>query len=408
MARHYSPKTFLRQAPNRLLERYFQERRLLGEVDFAAIAETKIDPIFEVWQNLSSEIHGKVENDFRDIHALSCEGGVKVIIEESQFHGDDLGPVFAEMAGFYDKAFWTFLERKPIFDIALQFFDADNLPSRYWQKRKDLPRVHAATDADSKIKLQSAISSFFHQKEGRGRSCLVETYERGELDYFFVYPEDYSKTSIEWEKDEFTRRPHKPAFEIIFVYSRLEGTLDIFFQGIKKVVRDLQLVFAEAVLKTKIDADEKKDTKIYELNKLKDRDFSFIYDPSSGIEEVLIKKLRFTVFAGEPRRITLETDPRRNHGAIYDLMEDVFRIDELSEGKGKGKIPLSWVNVTQAGIVVVFIPDNRRGLNRRIFNISYPNSCSLKHEGRDLIIRKMLTDSGLESIGIADKEVPVV
>ena len=40
--------------------------------------------------------------------------------------------------------------------------------------------------------------------------------------------------------------------------------------------------------------------------------------------------------------------------------------------------------------------DGRRRLATRTFQVSYPNSCSLKQDGRDLVVRKMLVDSGLE------------
>ena len=34
----------------------------------------------------------------------------------------------------------------------------------------------------------------------------------------------------------------------------------------------------------------------------------------------------------------------------------------------------------------------------RSFKISYPNWCALRHDQRDLMIRKMLTDSGIEPV----------
>jgi hypothetical protein len=43
-----------------------------------------------------------------------------------------------------------------------------------------------------------------------------------------------------------------------------------------------------------------------------------------------------------------------------------------------------------------FPADRRRKTSTRSFDINWPNSCSLKHDGRDLIIRKMLADSGIE------------
>ena len=60
-------------------------------------------------------------------------------------------------------------------------------------------------------------------------------------------------------------------------------------------------------------------------------------------------------------------------------------------------IPLAQMAVTQVGIKVTFAhnPKSRKP-GTRAFDISWPNSCSLKHDGRDLIIRKMLADSGIE------------
>jgi hypothetical protein len=43
MARHYSTRDFFRQMPNPLLARYFHERKLFGDLDFAAMKETQPD-----------------------------------------------------------------------------------------------------------------------------------------------------------------------------------------------------------------------------------------------------------------------------------------------------------------------------------------------------------------------------
>jgi hypothetical protein len=77
-------------------------------------------------------------------------------------------------------------------------------------------------------------------------------------------------------------------------------------------------------------------------------------------------------------------------------LEEVVRVDGTAECPQCQKIPLSLVNITQAAIQVVFNHDGRRRPATRTFLISYPNSCSLKQDGRDLVIRKMLMDSGLE------------
>jgi len=403
MARQYSPKNFLRQAPNALLARYFQEKHVLAEVDFTALSETNIGPIYEAWDNLPSETRRSMENDFRNIDDLACGTGIKALIDAAQEEGEDLEPIFAEMDGFYDKAFWSFFEKESFFELSLLFVKADNLPTRYWRRRKELPKVPALKDEASLRELGEAFSYYFRTTEGRGHACAIDYYQRNGRDYFFAYPEDYARTSIEWNQGALERRAHKPAFEVIAVYSQGQGTLDIFFHGTIKTVRDLQVIFARVILKTEIQPEEK-DKRVYDLNGLKRRGFAFIYGPDTGINAVVIKKLRLSTLGSSSRRITLEAETSQGPESVYDLLEEVVRVDGAPECHQCQKIPLSLVNVTQAAVKVVFNHDRKRRSATRTFQVSYPNCCSLKQEGRDLVIRKMLVDSGLEPSDSVDQE----
>lgn len=95
----------------------------------------------------------------------------------------------------------TFLDHNPFWKGATLFYHADTLP--YWRKRKNLPHVPAAVDDASLRELAVLIRSYFHRTEGRGNNCVVEPFRRGELDYFFAYPEDYSQHSVEWVAGQF-------------------------------------------------------------------------------------------------------------------------------------------------------------------------------------------------------------
>jgi len=403
MARQFSPKNFLRQAPNALLARYCQEKGILAEPYFAGLLETNISPIFEALANLPTKTQKMVESDFRNIEALAGETGIQAILDVARDHGEDLAPIFAGMDGFCDKAFWTFFERPAVFATALLFVNADNLPTRYWRKRNRLPRVPVQKDKESLRIFAEALSYYFRENEGRGHDCIIDYYHLNGLDYFLAYPEDYSRISLEWNQGVLERRARKPAFEVIFIYCQAEGTLNIFFPGSIKTVRDLQVIFSRAILKTKIPPEEK-DQKVYDLDGLKRRDFSFIYDPDSGITGVVIKKLRLSTLGGAMKRVTLEADASQNPDAVYNLLEEVVRVDGTPECHQCHKIPLSLVNVTQAAIQVVFNHNGSRRRATRTFQISYPNSCSLKQDGRDLVIRKMLVDSGLEPVEAVDQE----
>jgi hypothetical protein len=384
MAQEYQPRRFFRNAPNRLLQRYFAAHNVLSEVDFGALTETQVEPIYEAWLKLSDDARKEMEQDFQDIDELATEGGSKAILDEARWHGEDLAEQFASLMGFHEHAFWTFLERPKYWQGALAFHHADMVPFSYWRKRKNVPRKPASVDAFSVRQLEQNLSNYFHKMQGRGENCKVDCYNRNDLNYFFAYPEDYAQASVEWVGKEFKRRPHHPAFEIIFVYSQSDGTLDIYLTGDRKPVPDLQAIFADTILKAELGPDEK-DERVYDLNPVRSRQFQFVYGPESGIVEVVVKKLRLTVY-GKKERILLEADPTYNKHAIFDLL------DKVAKG-----IPLTQMAVTQVGIKVTFVqnPTSRKA-STRSFDINWPNSCSLKHDGRDLIIRKLLADSGIE------------
>ena len=388
MARQYNPRSFFRQAPNKLLKGYFDDRGVLNEIKFKELKETKIETIYDAWLALPEKGRSKMEKDFREIDFLATEGGVKAIIDEAIYHGEELGPLLSELKNHHDRAFWAFLNRPAYWKGALQFHYADNIPNSYWRKRKNIPHESAQVEPKNIQDLEQGISRYFHNKEGRGKNCRVECYRRNDLDYFFAYPEDYAQASIEWIDDEFARPPRTPAFELIFVYSQSDGTLEVFLRGSKKPVPELQKVFGETILGSRLGPDEK-DEKVYHLNALKKRDFQFVYNPTSGITDVRVRKIRLSGMFGKREKITLEEDPTYVRDAIYDLL------DKLQ--KRNPSITLSGYNITQVGLKVFFSAavGSRRGRTRS-FDVTYPNSCNLKQDGRDLIIRNMLSASGIE------------
>jgi len=385
MAQEYQPKRFFRHAPNRLLQRYFAERDVLADVDFGKLAETQVEPIYEAWLKLAEEVCKPMEQDFQDIDELATEGGSKAIRDEADFHGESLAEQFSKLGSFHEHAFWTLLERPKYWPGALAFHHADAVSPRYWRKRKNLPRQTASVDDASIRELEQKISGYFHTKQGRGHNCKVDCYKRADLDYFFAYPEDYAQAEMNWSEKGLRRLPRRPAFEVIFVYSQEDGTLDTFLSGDRKPVPDLQAIFAEAILKAKLGPDAK-DERVYDLNPVRARQFQFVYGPETGIADVAVNKLRLSVYGSRKQRIVLEADPSYNKQAVFDLL------DKVTKG-----IPLTQMGVTQVGIKVTFAhnPTARRP-GTRSFDINWPNSCSLRHDGRDGIIRKMLADSGIE------------
>jgi len=390
MARQYSTRNFLRQMPNALLARYFQGRGLFGNIDFAAMKEGKPDKLFAAWLALPDGQRNEMDAEFRDIFEMSCEKGFRAIIDETSWQmREDIDALtsFVEMlsdlSNHYERAMITFLDHNPFWRVATRFYHADTLP--YWRKRKNLAHRMAAVDEDSLQQLAALIRHYFHHTEGRGKNCVVEPFRRGDLDYYFAYPEDYSQQSIEWVDGEFGRRPHNPAFEVIYVYSQKEGSLDLNFRGSYKAIEPLQGMFATAMLKLDKLPPDPKDERIYGLSPLLQRSFDFTYDAGSGIEEVAVKKLRLSSRVKKGDRITLEADTSEDRDAVYDLLDQMGKT-----------IPLHMYNLTQAELAVSVVVDPDKPAKRMTIRITYPNSCSLKYDELGLKLRAMLVNSEIE------------
>jgi hypothetical protein len=400
MARHYYTKDFFRQMPNALLARYFQGRGLFGDLDFAAMKEGKPDELFAAWLALPDAQRNEMDAELRDIFALCCEKGFLAILDEARWQlretPEEITPLVEKLSALpnhFERAMITFLDHKEFWKGATRFYHADTLS--YWRKRKNLPHRTAAVDDASIRQLADLIRNYFHHTEGRGKNCVVEPFRRGELDYFFCYPEDHSQRSIEWVNGVFDPRPHNPAFEVIYVYSQKEGTLDLNFRGSHKAVEPLQGMFAQAILKLDDLPPDPKDERVYDLNPLRQKNFSFSYAVGSGIENVAVKKLRLSSRVNKGDRITLEADATQDPDAVYTLLDKI----------GKA-VPLHLYNITQVELAASVVVDADKPAKSVTIRITHPNSCSLKYDELDLKLRDMLEASGIEPKEPAEVETP--
>jgi len=386
MATHYAPRDFLRRVSNSLLKEYFKNKNLLRDVDFDSIKQTKIEPIFEAFLHLSDDNRNKIEQDFQEIHNMSNEGGLKSLIDEAQFNGENLIKEFddLELLTFQDKVMWVFLNKHDYWFVSVLLYQTNRISPYFWRKRKNVPQIEIQEDHSQLERFEQALGSYFHNTQGRGNNCKVEYYKRDDRDYFFAYPEDYSRCDMEWKENKISRRFFSPTFDLMFVYSQNDTTLDVYIKGEKRPIPDLQNIFAKIILEKTL-GEEKKDNKVYDLCRILDQDFEFKYTPQSGITNVCIDKLQFLI-KNTDKRITLEISDNDNKQAIYDFLDQTTH-----------NVPRNQLFVIQIELKVTFTTDHKSNKTKtRRFKIGYPNSCSHRHDGRDKIIRQMLIDSGIE------------
>ena len=385
MAAQYSHMQFFRHVPNAQLAAYFESKDIDLGINFTeekGKKKKKKEEIFQAFTALPEDQQANIEAEFQDVNAMACEGGVAALIDEADFHQDEgFIESISEIDGFHAKVMWAFLEKKNYWKGATMFLHADNVSSSYWKKRNDLPSVPPHVEDDDIKALAKAISDYFHTTQGRGRNCKVEPYRRNSKEYFFAYPEDFGQSGVEWISDSLKTRARHPAFEIIFVYSEKEGSLDIYAPKNTKAVPELQKLFAKIILKLDTLKDGSIDKRIYDLEPLADSDFEFKIEPETGIVGIEVTQLRLTLKHGSRRRIVLEADTKNNPKAVYDLLKEINPPVYL---------------ITQVRLKVTFEAPTGKRVKTKTFNITYPNSCALNHDGNDLQIRKMLAKSGIE------------
>jgi len=105
----------------------------------------------------------------------------------------------------------------------------------------------------------------------------------------------------------------------------------------------------------------------------------------SGIQGVVVKKLRLSSKVKKGDRITLEADATTGPDSVYDLLDKI----------GKS-IPLHLYNVTQVELAATVLVDAKAPPKAVTIRITHRNSCSLKYDELDLKLRAMLNASGIE------------
>lgn len=399
MAQDLNIRHFFRRSPRDWLRRYFEQEGVLTDIDWPSIRPRNIEPLIQAWLALDEDLRGRMVDDFSEINLLATPAGKVQIIDEAVFHGkqQEISAKLAELRGFYECAFWAFFEQPDCWKGAVFFAEADGKPRRQWRKRINMPRLRrTSTAADGKA-LGAAIVALFQQKEGRGDHCVVEQYcrgARGEKEYFFAYPQDHRQMAVEYDRGEMTRRPHRPAFEIIFILDDEQRTLSIWHQGKKERIVDLQVAFANTVLGHDIPRESPRDDRVYDLDVFLDPDFIFQPRPELGIGSAEVRNIRVRVLGAEQHTIGIELGARTPGPVLH------HRLKAVTYG-----IPKSMLEVSRIRIRVTFDPGPRETRPKlRNLELAFPNFCNLQGDSRDILIQRMLTDHGIEPVQPPDAQ----
>lgn len=389
MSHDLDVRRFFQKAPREWLQRYFRECGVLADLDWSIVKVRNVDALYEAWLELDDATQERLSEDFRNIQLLATSAGKMAILDEAN-EVDDFDVVADELAkldGYFQCAFWALLERRRLWDGAMLFAAADGKPKRYWRKRINLPKLKRPSNKADADRLAEAVVDLFRKKEARGHFCQCDRYKRGHKIYYFLYPQDHPQTPLEYDqKGQTTKRSCKFAFEIVMIHDDEEGTLNIWHEGSKDRVKDLQVLFAACVLHAEIPRESPKDDRVYDLSRFMDPDYHLKTPPTLGVKGASIRKIRVQQFGPEAHSIRIDLAPQCPDHVLHDRLHAATR-----------DIPASMLKVTLVGIQATFELQGDEQRNRpRSFEISAPNSCSLENTPKDILLQRVLVENGIE------------
>ena len=176
-------------------------------------------------------------------------------------------------------------------------------------------------------------------------------------------------------------------FKIYFVYEPGEGRLRTKAKGGVQRIVMYQKIFSSVILS---DNTDPVNNRIFDLNKLKNREFIFSYNPEDNVEFVRIKSLRLSYINGG-KRVILEVGDNTIMG-IADFHEWIESMH----------LPLELMNITQAIIQVKFKPTPERIKRTKgtvTVRLTFPNSHDLADRPEHRKVKELLRRWGLDRKG---------
>ena len=384
MSGPFSALSFLRKTPSGLLCAYFKR---FEEIDLSIFSKSdlKSTELMTFWKELPDEVRRTAESDFSLIVEMMDELGVQSLQSAAQQSGCGAALLKAwDGKTLEEKTFIAFLDFRNLWDNASAIAFADNVPGRYWQRRKNLPADLMDDSEYACNDFAQKLGEFLHSKQGRGKQCKVERYpaEDGRL-FLFALFEDFARSSLEWEEDDLQSHRRRQALQYVFQYSPKDGILSIYCPNATSFVEDLQQLFADSILHIDELSENQQDIKIYDLKPLLNPEFRFHWKPEWGIEDAQLIKLRLTRRFSK-QRVIFEAGRGNGSEEVYELLDSWGEAENLDD-----------FFVTQAEVRVRYQADAGK-VRSCSFSVTWPNYCSLKPDTLGKHLQEMLVMSGIE------------
>jgi hypothetical protein len=294
MTQYFDPRRILRQITIPLLQQFFTRRGELRHLPWDELKEKRrYDVIYDAWQQLPDEQRCQVQVLFRKLATAGGEHGLRAFAELLLIHDPDNAWKLAACKTRLNKAMWFYLHYPQLFDQAMLFAQADALShGRFAVRRNSLPKRPIQVTPEVTNALAGSLTEYFWPNELRGQHCRIEHYSRPDgSEYFFAQLDNWADSPLEFDHNGRTKsKPRRFAFDVLFVASPQQGTLELVTRGGREVQYALQRAFCRSVLGLDVEpCDPQKPT--FNLQSILDPHFTFPTDPADGIARVRLVRI---------------------------------------------------------------------------------------------------------------------
>ena len=396
MARRYVESKFLLGIDDySLVETYFRSRKpevtafsyskYQNKIDDGQIAED----IGKVVELQPESVQQEIDRDFSAIYNLATDGGVSNLLNQAKDQGVNVPLTDIETKNDYDIALWFFNNHRDVFgraDVEEKF--SAGAVIRVPVPTKDLDFVIGKIgDLDKGLKS-------YYQQEGRGKYCLVESYKKHDRIYIVSYVSDRGAIDIypDEKRGRLIKGARRPSIEIYYHYIPKDdeggGTLAVKAKGGLPKKLALLGVFTKSVFNHELDNTKQ----TYNLDMLRNPNFSFQYDDDDQVEGWWLKRLDLRTRDYKTRvEISVKDEDKMGVAAMWDELRKLHLAEKVQ--------PASGMLISRAHFKIAFTPTDQHPKGKRTFYVTYKNSTDLNANDEldnkaKVILKKSKIDCG--------------
>jgi len=375
MAKQYSMNGFLQSVDDySYVEQYFRNRNI-NDFTYTKGTDKKlkkqsdeqaIKNITETLTKQGEETQQEIERDFSEINKMSDDKGIDNLLNEARDENIST-PANVLVQNGHDVSFWFFNNQKEVFDeaSAVQEFLTSG-----W-KRVPVPSKSVDIVKKNKENLASALRDYYNKKDaGLGKGCLIDVYQKKDRVYIVAYVSARGINDVIPDEEDDTKlkkSTRRESIEIYYLYLQGDekegGELEIKTKGGFNRQRELLDVFSKAVLSHTLDDTKQK----YDLDLLKDKNFTLNYDTEDEVEGWWLKGLDMRTPDGQTKiYITTKDESRVGSETMWQRLDDL----QLS-------VKMSSLRLNRADMKIKFKKTKKHPKGTKTFYITWKDTSSL-------------------------------